>query len=199
METAGADMPIPVRISARHVHLCQRTIRALFGRDYQLQPEKALGQPGQFACRETVALVGPQGRIAHVKVLGPPRSEDQIEISRTDAIALGLDAPLKLSGDVRDTPGILLEGPAGRMYLDRGVLRALRHIHMSPADAARLGVHDRQVVQVAVKDGSRRMIFDDVVVRVAANFRLECHLDSDEGNAAGIDEGAVCWLVPHGP
>ncbi|HVO47537.1 MAG TPA: phosphate propanoyltransferase [Steroidobacteraceae bacterium] len=188
-------MPIPVRISARHVHLCQRTINALFGRDHHLHPERPLGQPGQFACEETVALVGPQGRLGHVKVLGPPRSEDQVEISRTDAIALGLDAPVRLSGDAGDTPGILLEGPAGRIYLDRGVLRALRHIHMSPADAERLGVRDHQVVQVAIRDGSRRTIFDDVVVRVAENFRLECHLDSDEGNAAGIDEGGVCWLV----
>lgn len=142
-----------------------------------------------------MALVGPEGRLAHVRVVGPPRSEDQIELSRTDARLLGLDAPLRLSGELRDTPGILIEGPAGRVYLDRGVVRALRHIHMSPAEAERLGVQDHEVVQVAVNEGGRRLIFDDVVVRVAASYRLECHLDSDEGNAAGIADGALGWLI----
>lgn len=196
MQAGMTDTAIPVRISARHVHLCQRTINALFGRDYRLQPRAPLSQPGQFACEETVALVGPEGRLSHVRVLGPPRSEDQIEISRTDERTLGLDAPLRLSGDLLDSPGILIEGPAGRVYLDRGVVRALRHIHMSPADAERLEVHDHDVVQVAVQGGGRSLVFDDVVVRVAANYRLEFHLDSDEGNAAGVSDGAVGRLVP---
>lgn len=186
---------IPVSISARHVHLCQRTINALFGRDYCLRALRPLSQPGQFADEETVALVGPAGRIPHVRVVGPPRSEDQVEISQTDARTLGLDAPLRLSGDLAGTPGILIEGPAGRVRLEAGVLRALRHIHMSPAEALRLGVKDREVVRVSVSGGGRDLVFDDVVVRVGASFRLELHLDSDEGNAAGIGPASVCRLL----
>jgi acetate kinase len=191
----AADVRIPVAISARHVHLCQQTINVLFGRGYVLRPLKPLSQPGQFASEETVALVGPTGRIPHVRVLGPPRSEDQIEISRTDELALGLNAPLRLSGDLGGTPGVVVEGPAGRAHLDTGVVRALRHIHMSPADAVCLGVKDRDIVQVAASGGGRDLIFDDVVVRVAEQFRLELHLDSDEGNAAGIGPESVCRLI----
>src|SRR5262249_42037103 len=142
---------------------------------------------------------GPAGRLAHVRVLGPARSEDQIEISRTDELALGLTAPLRLSGDLGGTPGILIEGPAGRVRLDGGVVRAVRHIHMSPADAERLGVKDREVVQVTVSGGGRDLIFDDVVVRVAKDYRLELHLDSDEGNAAGVGPASVCRLVRRKP
>jgi acetate kinase len=191
----AADIRIPVAISARHVHLCQRTINVLFGCGYVLRPLKPLSQPGQFASEETVALVGPTGRIPHVRVLGPPRSEDQIEISRTDELALGLNAPLRLSGDLGGTPGILVEGRAGRARLDAGLVRALRHIHMSPADAVRLGAKDRDIVRVAVSGGGRDLIFDDVAVRVAEQFRLELHLDSDEGNAAGIGPESVCRLI----
>jgi len=196
MTIQPTDIPIPVAISARHAHLSQRTINALFGRDYRLRPLKPLSQPGQFASQETIALVGPVGRIAHVRVLGPPRAEDQIEISRTDELTLGLTAPLRLSGDLAETPGIFIEGPSGRLRLEAGVVRALRHIHMSPADAARLGVKDRDVVRVSVTGGGRDLIFDDLIVRVAPNFRLELHLDSDEGNAAGVGPGSVCRLEP---
>lgn len=196
MSSDPNDVQIPVAISARHAHLSQRTINVLFGRDYRLHPAKALSQPGQFASQETVALVGPAGRIPHVRVLGPPRAEDQIEISRTDELTLGVDAPLRLSGDLAQTPGIFIEGPAGRLQLDAGVVRALRHIHMSPEDAARLGVRNRDVVSVSVRGGGRDLVFDEVVVRVAPSFRLELHLDSDEGNAAGVGPGSVCCLVP---
>jgi len=196
MSIEPSDFRIPVAISARHAHLSQRTINALFGRDYRLRPAKALSQPGQFAAQETIALVGPAGRIPHVRVLGPPRPEDQIEISRTDERVLGLEAPLRLSGDLARTPGIFIEGPAGRLHLGAGVVRALRHIHMSPVDAVRLGVNDRDIVRVSVTGGGRDLIFDDVIVRVAPSFRLELHLDSDEGNAAGIGPDTVCRLVP---
>jgi acetate kinase len=196
MSIEPSDIQIPVAISGRHAHLSQRTINALFGRDYCLSPEKPLSQPGQFASRETIALVGPTGRIPQVRVLGPPRSEDQIEISRTDERVLGLDAPLRVSGDLAQTPGIFIEGPAGRLRLEAGVVRALRHIHMNPTDAGRLGVKDRDVVRVSIAGGGRALIFDDVIVRVAPNFRLELHLDSDEGNAAGVGPGTVCRLVP---
>lgn len=195
MSVEPTYIPIPVAISARHVHLCQRTINVLFGRDHVLRPLKPLSQTGQFASEETVALVGPGGRIPHVRVLGPPRSEDQIEISRTDELTLGLNAPLRLSGDLDGTPGIVVEGPAGRAHLDSGVVRALRHIHMSPTDAVRFGVKDRDVVRAAVTGGERDLVFDDVVVRVAERFRLELHLDSDEGNAAGVGPGSVCRLI----
>jgi propanediol utilization protein len=199
MKADAADTPIPVAISARHVHLCQRSINALFGPDYRLRSRKALSQPGQFASEETVALVGPAGRLPHVRVLGPARENDQVEISRTDELALGLTAPLRMSGDLGETPGIIIEGPAGRLLLDHGVVRALRHVHMRPSDAERLGVKDQEVVRVSVKGGGRDLIFDDVIVRVAANYRLELHLDSDEGNAAGVGVGSVGRLVPRSP
>jgi propanediol utilization protein len=198
MNLESSDIQIPVAISARHAHLSQRTINALFGRDYRLRPAKALSQPGQFAAQETIALVGPAGRISHVRVLGPPRPEDQIEISRSDERVLGLDAPLRLSGDLARTPGIFIEGPAGRLQLRAGVVRALRHIHMSPMDAARFGVNDHDIVRVSVTGGGRDLVFDDVIVRVAPSFRLELHLDSDEGNAAGVGPDTVCRLVPRG-
>jgi acetate kinase len=199
METDAIDIPIPVAISARHVHLSQRTINALFGPGYRLRPRKALSQPDQFASEETVALVGPAGRIAHVRVLGPARAEDQIEISRTDELTLGVDAPLRISGDLGGTPGIAVEGPAGRVRLEAGVICALRHIHMSPSDAARFGVQDREVVKVSISGGGRDLILDDVVVRVAANYRLELHLDSDEGNAAAVGPASVCRLIRRAP
>jgi propanediol utilization protein len=178
--------------------LSQRTINALFGMNHRLQPRNPLSQQGQFACEETVALVGPAGRLPHVRVLGPPRAEDQIEISRTDEMTLGLTAPLRVSGELADTPGILVEGPCGRLRLDRGVVRALRHIHMSPADAERLGLADHEMVRASVQGGGRDLIFADVIVRVAAGYRLELHLDSDEGNAAAVGPGSVCRLVPPG-
>ena len=186
---------IPVAVSAHHVHLCQRTIDALFGPGYRLHPQHRLSQRRQYAAHETISLVGPRGRIPYVRILGPPRAEDQIEVSRTDAMALGLDAPLRLSGNLTDTPGVLLEAPKGRVMLRKGVVRALRHIHMSPAEAERLGVRDRDLVRVSVEGGGRDVIFCDVLVRVAAGFRLELHLDTDEGNAAGVEPGTRAKLL----
>ena len=195
MDLQPSDAQIPAAISARHAHLSQRTIDALFGYGYRLQPLKPLSQPGQFASRETITLVGPAGQTLHVRVLGPPRSEDQIEISRTDGLTLGMDAPLRLSGDLAGTPGIFIEGPAGRVRLEGGVIRSLRHIHMSPADGVRLGLQDHEVVRVAVSGGGRDLVFDDVVVRVAPDYRLEFHVDCDEGNAAGVGLGTVCRIL----
>jgi len=189
------DTEIPMAVSARHVHLTQATLDVLYGKGYVLQVKSALSQPGQFASVETVTLVGPRGRLEHVRVLGPPRDADQIELSRTDEIALGVDAPLRVSGDLERTPGIQLVGPAGSVTLDHGVLMPARHIHMSPADAQRLGVHDRQRVSVAVDSDGRDVIFADVVVRVSSQFRLELHLDTDEGNAAGVRQGATARLL----
>lgn len=180
---------IPVAVSARHAHLSQATIERLFGPSYKLRPRAALSQPAQYAAEETVTLIGPRGRIEHVRLLGPPRSEDQVEISRTDEITLGIDAPVRLSGDLRNSPGVTLAGPAGRATLDHGVISARRHIHMSPADAERFGVQDKQNVRVNIDSDGRDLTFGDVTVRVSSEFSLELHLDTDEANAAGIQSG----------
>lgn len=180
---------IPVAISARHVHLTQSTIDRLFGPGHQLQVRAPLRQSGQFAAEETVTLIGARGQIAHVAIVGPPRSDDQVEVSRTDEFTLGIDAPLRESGDLAGTPGLTIAGPAGRVTLDHGVICALRHIHMSPADAAVLGLKDQERVEVAVESHGRRLIFGDVIVRISPDFRLELHLDTDEGNAAGLHAG----------
>jgi acetate kinase len=186
---------IPIAISARHVHLSQQSIDRLFGPGHVLQVKLPLSQPGEFAAVETVALIGPKGRIDGVRVVGPARAQDQVELSRSDEIALGIDAPLRLSGDLAGTPGIELEGPGGRVRLDHGVITAVRHIHMSPGDAARFGVRDRQRVSVAIDSDGRDMVFGDVVVRVSPRFSLELHLDTDEGNAANVAAGATATLV----
>ena len=191
------DIPerIPIAISARHVHLTRETIDRLFGVGYKLRVHAPLVQPGQFAAEDTVSLVGPRGRLAHVRVLGPPRATDQVEVSRSDEFALGLDAPVRLSGDLSGTPGITIEGPAGHVQLKRGTICALRHIHMSLADAVRLGVQDGDMVAVAVRNGERDTVFGDVVVRVSPDYRLELHLDTDEGNAAGVRPGDTASLL----
>jgi acetate kinase len=186
---------IPMAISVRHVHLTQETVERLFGRGHQLVVHSLLWQPGQYAAEETVTLIGPRGRLTHVRVVGPPRLEDQVELSRTDEIALGIDAPLRESGDLADTPGIVIEGPAGTVTLKFGVICALRHIHMSTADADVLGVKNHDQVAVAVINRSRRLIFGDVAVRVSPAFRLELHLDADEGNAAGLHSGEDVLLA----
>jgi acetate kinase len=186
---------IPMAISVRHVHLTQETIERLFGRGYLLSVRSPLSQPGQYAAEETVTLVGPRGRLVHVRVVGPPRSDDQVELSRTDEIELGIDAPMRESGDLCNTPGIVVEGPAGRVTLKQGVICALRHIHMSPADADVLGLKNHDHVSVGVVAGNRRLIFGDIVVRVSPAYRLELHLDSDEGNASGLHSGADVLLA----
>jgi acetate kinase len=188
------EMLIPIAVSARHVHLRQSTLDALFGAGHVLQIRSSLSQPGQYAAEETVCLVGPRGRLEHVRVLGPPRDADQIELCRSDEIVLGIDAPLRVSGDLDHTPGIEVHGPSGCVHLDSGVVTPLRHIHMSPDDALRFGVHDRERVSVAVDSQGRDIVFGDVVVRVSPQFRLELHLDTDEGNAAGVCHGTTATL-----
>ena len=189
------DLTIPIAISARHVHLTSQSIAALFGAGHSLVVHAPLFQPGEFAAEETVTLIGPKGSLTRVRVVGPPRAEDQVEISRTDEMALGLDAPVRVSGELDHTPGITLGGPAGRLQLGHGVVLARRHVHMNPAEAARLGVHDRQMVQVAINNPERALIFKDVIVRVSPRYRLELHLDTDEGNAAGVRPGDRAMLL----
>jgi acetate kinase len=186
---------LPVAVSARHAHLSQPTIDRLFGPGYQLHLRNPLSQPGQYAAEETVTLIGPRGRIPGVRVLGPPRDQDQIEISRTDEFTLGVSAPVRLSGDVSGSPGLLLEGPAGSAAIHTGVISARRHIHMSPEDAQRFGVQDGQNVQVRIDSEGRDLIFDDVSVRVSPSFVLELHLDTDEANAAGVAQDTVAELI----
>jgi acetate kinase len=193
---ASVALTIPVAVSARHAHLAAGTLERLFGAGYCLHKHADLSQPGQYSSEETVTLIGPRGRVERVRVLGPPRSADQIEISRSDEFVLGVDAPVRLSGDLTGTPGITLEGPLGRVTIERGVICARRHIHMSPADGERLGVRDGQLVQVRIDSDGRDLIFADVIVRVAEDFRLELHLDTDEANAAGLRETVRATLVP---
>lgn len=181
--------PIPVGISAHHVHLTQEHTESLFGPGHELTWYADLTQPGQFACKEQVNLIGPKGRIDHVRVLGPVRPETQVEIARTEEYKLGIDAPIRMSGDLDGTPGITLEGPAGRVELDHGVICARRHIHMSPQDAMEFAVRDHDVVSIRVV-GERSLVFGDVMVRVHPNYRLDMHLDTDEANAAELSSGA---------
>jgi acetate kinase len=186
---AAAERRVPIAVSARHAHLTQHTIEALFGPGYALQPRAPLSQHGQFSARECVALIGPRGRIENVRVMGPPRAADQVEISRSDEFVLGIDAPVRISGDLANTPGITLEGPRGRVRLEHGVVCARRHIHMGPQDAQRLGLADHASVRVRVDSDGRDLTFEDVTVRVAPQFQLELHLDTDEANAAGVTAG----------
>jgi acetate kinase len=187
------DEPIPIEISAHHVHLSQTDVELLFGPGHQLTPEHDLSQPGQFACKEKVHLVGPKGRIANVRVLGPTRKETQVEIAMTEQFKVGIQAPIRESGDLANTPGITLEGPAGSAHIPRGVICAQRHIHMPPEDAARFRVRDKYVVRVKVQ-GDRELIFGDVVVRVNPSYRLAMHIDTDEGNAANIRNGMLGYI-----
>ncbi len=187
--------PIPVAVSARHVHLRQETVEVLFGEGYQLTPRNDLSQPGQYAAEETVRVIGPNDEFSSVRILGPTRNIDQVEISRTDEFALGIDAPVRGSGDIANTPGIILEGPQGRVELQQGVICAWRHIHMTPDDAKHFGVSDRDVVEVAVSGGDRDLVFGDVLIRVSPDFQLEMHIDTDEGNAANLGADAKGTLI----
>jgi acetate kinase len=188
-EQDTAPACIPVAISARHVHLTAATVTALFGPGQALRARAPLAQPGQFAAEQTVTLIGPRGRIEAVRVVGPERAADQVEISRSDAMVLGIEPPVRESGALQGTPGLRLEGPAGAVALGHGVICAQRHIHMSPADAAVLGLQDGACVEVGVSGHGRSLVFGDVRVRVAPDYRLELHLDTDEGNAAGLHPG----------
>jgi acetate kinase len=185
---------IPIEVSAHHVHLSREEIDTLFGPGAELTVRSELSQPGQFACEETVDLVGPKGRVGRVRILGPPRKESQIEISMTEEYKLGIKAPIRASGALKGSPGIVLEGPEGTCRLDQGVICSLRHIHMSPEDALTFGLKDRDIVTVKV-EGERTLVFGDVLVRVHPDFRLSMHIDTDEANAAFIQTGMEGTLL----
>ncbi|MDA8019431.1 MAG: acetate/propionate family kinase [Thermoanaerobaculia bacterium] len=182
--------PVPIAISGRHVHLDRASMDALFGEGSELTVYKNLSQPGQYAARETLTLVGPRGQIEGVRVLGPLRKSPQIEISRTDEFALGVDAPIRASGKTQGSAPVTLVGPAGTLHLNEGLICAWRHIHMHPKDAEAYGVENGDEVEVAIQGGERDLTFGDVLVRVKDSYVLEMHIDTDEANAAELSRGA---------
>lgn len=186
---------IPIAISARHVHVTRETLDILYGKDYELTVYKPLSQPGQFAANETVTIVGTKNKFENVRILGPLRPKDQVEISKTDEFFLGVDAPVRESGNVAGTPGITLIGKNGATTIKEGVIVAWRHIHMHPDDAELFGVKDKDVVSVDVDDEERPLTFKNVLIRVSDKFKLEMHIDTDEGNAAEIKTGEEGYLM----
>ncbi|SJZ59237.1 PduL/EutD family phosphate acyltransferase [Anaerorhabdus furcosa] len=183
-----------VEVSARHVHVSKQDLETLFGAGHELTSKKELSQPGQFACEEKVAVVGPKGTI-NMSILGPTRKDTQIEVSYTDARALGINAPLRESGDTKESAPIKLVGPKGEVELTQGVIVAKRHIHMLPSDAEKFGVENGQIVGVKIDTNGRSIVFGDTVVRVRDDFALAMHIDTDEANAAGISGSAQGEII----
>ena len=194
---AAAGDRIPVEISAKHVHLSQEHVEALFGPGYTLTPKRDLSQPGQFLCEERVTVIGPKGTFKNVAVLGPVRSRTQVELSATDARTLGVKAPLRLSGDLAGCPGVFIQAGDAMVRADESVMVAQNHIHMTPADAQRLGVHDGEVVSVRM-DTERPLTFDHVLVRATDTSALAMHIDFDEANACQLAGSGFGTIVRHG-
>ena len=184
---------VELEASGRHVHVTKEQAQALFG--HPLTPKRPLSQPGQYLANERVTVVGPKGQFENVAVLGPERSAGQVEVSLTDARALGIDAPVRMSGDVRGTPGCKLVGPKGQVMLPEGVIAAQRHIHLTPEDAAKFGVKDKQVVRLQTYT-ARPVVFGDVAIRVRPDFASFVHLDYDEANACGFQKGDLGRILP---
>lgn len=189
--------PLVVNISARHCHLTDEHVEILFGKGHQLTPVKWLYQEGYYAAEETVAIVGPRRRmLPEVRVLGPSRGESQVELAFTDSISLGLDIPVRISGDVQGTPGCLLVGPKGSLELKQGVIRAMRHVHMSPADMAHFGVRNGEAMNLRVESPGCTTTLENVVVRGGdEKIKLEVHLDTDEGNAVNLPHATNVELL----
>lgn len=180
---------IKLEVSARHVHLTQEAVEILFGKGHTLTPKKELSQPGQFAAEERVTVVGPKKNFENVAVLGPVRSACQVEFAKSDCFALGIMGAIRESGDIEGTPGVELRTENGSVTLDKGLIIAKRHIHMTPEDAAEFGVKDKDIVSVEVDSQDRKLTFGDVVVRVSDKFSLAMHIDTDEGNAVNVGNG----------
>ena len=181
-----------VETSARHVHVTKEVLESLFGKGYELTKKKDLSQPGQFASNERVDVVGPKKTLSGVSILGPVRPEAQVELSLTDARSIGVTAPVRESGDIAGSGACKLVGPCGEVELSEGVIAAKRHIHMTTADAAAMGLADKQVVSVQVPSANgRALTFGDVVVRVSDKYALAMHIDTDESNAAGVAPGTM--------
>ena len=183
---------VELEASGRHVHVTREQAVALFG--HSLTPERPLSQPGQFLAKERLTVAGPKGEFRQVAVLGPERKDAQVEISLTDGRHLGIQPPVRLSGDVENSPGCRLIGPAGEVTISQGVICAQRHIHMTPEDAARFGVADKQTVKLQTLT-NRGVIFEDTVVRVSSQFATYAHLDYDEANACGLEKGDFGRIV----
>ena len=185
------NRPVLVETSARHIHVSRRVLDILFGEGYELTKKKDLSQPGQYACEERIAVIGPKGQFPGVSILGPVRPATQVEISASDARSIGVAAVVRESGDIAGTPGCKIVGPKGEIEIENGVIVAKRHIHMTPDDAEKYGLQDKQVVEVKVSSDDRTLTFGDVVVRVHPNFALAMHIDTDESNAALCKPGTM--------
>ena len=185
---------ILVEISARHVHLCDEHLAVLFGEGHQLTNLKELSQPGQYATEERVTLRGPKGEMERVIILGPTRPASQVELSATDARSLGIKTDIRMSGDIAGTAGMTLVGLKGEVELTEGVIIAKRHAHLSDTEAVEYGLKDKDVVSLKIETDERSLTFDDVVVSVNPNFRAAVHIDTDEGNAAGM-AGATTGII----
>jgi propanediol utilization protein len=192
--------PLVVNISARHVHLTQEHVEILYGAGATLTPEKNLYQDGYYAATETVAVVGPRRRmIPNVRVLGPCRGDSQVELAFTDGISLGIDLPVRISGNVQGTPGCVLVGPKGVVELRQGVIRAMRHVHMGSADLVHYGVNDKDTIHLRVESPGCTTVLEDLTVRAGDNIKLEVHLDTDEGNAINLENATQVELVKPEP
>lgn len=189
-------LTVPVGISNRHIHLSQEDLETCFGKGYQLTPIKDLSQPGQYACKETMTIVGPKGAIEKVRVLGPVRSSSQVEILASDNFKLGTEAPLRISGDITGSAPITIVGSKGSVYLKEGAIVAKRHIHMNPDQARRYGVENGEIVAIKV-EGMRGGLYHDVVIRASDSCYLDCHIDTEEANAMGIGPKTVVTIVKY--
>lgn len=185
---------IEVEASGRHIHLSRQDIDILFGTGHELTRVKDLSQPGQFACAERVTITGPKGSLKNVVVLGPERKASQVEVSLTDALALGIKAPIRQSGDIEGTPEITISNGDKQVQLKQGLIVAKRHMHITPEDAIKFNVTDGEIVKVKVF-GQRPLIFDDLVVRVSKDFRTYLHIDYDEANACGFTKGTLGMII----
>ena len=192
---AAAPSPLVVNVSARHCHLTQEAVDALFGKGHQLQVHKWLYQEGHFAAKETVTLVGPRSRIiSNLRILGPCRTLNQVELAYTDGIALGFELPHRISGDVKGTLGGMLMGPAGFFEMNEGIIRAMRHVHMHPTDAEYYGVKGGDSMKLRI-GGESGLVFEKMLVRMDPKVKLEVHIDTDEGNACNLQPDEPCELI----
>ena len=187
-------MKVKVGLSNRHLHISEKDLALLFGEGHKLTANKDLSQPGQYACEEVVDIVGPKGTLKNVRILGPTRSATQVEISAADARALGVESIIRDSGDIAGSPGCKIVGPLGSTEIKEGVILAARHIHMTPEDAEKFNVKDKDFVNVETA-GERGVIFKNVLIRVSPSYALELHVDIEEGNAAGLSNGDSVELI----
>jgi len=194
-QVAAGPNPLIVNVSARHCHLTPQAVEALFGAGHKLTVHKWLYQDGQFAAKETVTLIGPRSRvISNLRILGPCRELNQVELAYTDAIALGFDIPLRISGNIKGTPGAMLMGPAGFFEMEQGIIRAMRHVHMNPSDAEFYGVKAGDSMKLKI-GGDCGIVLDKMLCRVDKSFKLEVHIDTDEGNACNLQPDTPVELV----